>query len=458
MRWISNLRDASSRGTAALALAAGLFTDSVPAETFDVDRFDDPDPETVGQCDAAVPLDCSLRRAVFLAVATPNPPHTVKLQAGLHILTRSGVDDIGLVGDLDLLVPMLIQGAGEAETVVNGDSIDPDHVLGIGPSVSDVVLEDLTIVGGRHAVRSDGSVTLNRVSVSNGRPCLVNTGGAMVLNDVTIEDCRSSIGGGIFNMGSLSVAHSVFSHNSAPAGVPGDGGAGLHSLGGTVLIQDSHFRFNRSDRGGGILLSDADATIERTLFSFNGGDLGVAVLVDLFGTAVIRNSTFSGNDSDGSVLAVMEGTLRLDSITVANNSGGGAPNAIAGSDLGQVSLTNSAFDAPCDDAPVYTSLGGNVTTVVNSCGLGFSDRLVSDLRLLPLGDYGGPTETMPPGPDSILIDLLPGSGGCPPPTQDQRGFGRPAGQRCDAGAVEYQGMSDPANNIFSDGYEAVAAE
>jgi hypothetical protein len=63
--------------------------------------------------------------------------------------------------------------------------------------------------------------------------------------------------------------------------------------------------------------------------------------------------------------------------------------------------------------------------------------------LSPLGDYGGPTPTMPPLPGSPALD------GCTSGTSfttDQRGFARIVGPFADVGAVE--GVYNPAVTLL----------
>jgi hypothetical protein len=68
------------------------------------------------------------------------------------------------------------------------------------------------------------------------------------------------------------------------------------------------------------------------------------------------------------------------------------------------------------------------------------------LELLPLDDYGGGTETMPPKPGSPVID----AGSDEPGGVDQRGFPRLAGIRRDVGSVEFQ---DEAQELIA-GFQA----
>jgi hypothetical protein len=72
-----------------------------------------------------------------------------------------------------------------------------------------------------------------------------------------------------------------------------------------------------------------------------------------------------------------------------------------------------------------------------------SNNLIEGTALLsPLGDYGGPTQTMPPLPGSPTIDAGLDTGSLP--GSDQRGFARIVNGTVDIGAVEFQGAEDVA--------------
>ncbi len=57
----------------------------------------------------------------------------------------------------------------------------------------------------------------------------------------------------------------------------------------------------------------------------------------------------------------------------------------------------------------------------------------------PLGDYGGPTPTMPPLPGSPALDVATAIANL---TADQRALLRPVGSLPDLGSTEYQGSAD----------------
>ena len=107
---------------------------------------------------------------------------------------------------------------------------------------------------------------------------------------------------------------------------------------------------------------------------------------------------------------------------------------------------NTILDGTCKVLPVVDSLGGNVESEGNTCGLDHSSDQVyvpAPLLLLgPLQDNGGPTMTHAFLSGSVAIDWIPeadcvDADGLPLAT-DQRGEPRPGGTMCDVGAFEVQ--------------------
>jgi hypothetical protein len=118
----------------------------------------------------------------------------------------------------------------------------------------------------------------------------------------------------------------------------------------------------------------------------------------------------------------------LDNTIVAGN--------YVGSTLNDISGAVSASLAPTSANNLIDSLSfsGGLTDGTNGNIIGVAPGL------LPLGNYGGPTETMPPAPGSPAIDrgnpavaAVQGS--------DQRGFSRIIDGTVDIGAVEFQPTS-----------------
>ena len=161
--------------------------------------------------------------------------------------------------------------------------------------------------------------------------------------------------------------------------------------------------------------------------------------------AKVTNCTFADNQTPGNAGALWAGNGTVDVLntTFYSNDADYGP-AIFKGQSGKVTLTNVIF-ADNTTANEYSAVachetfgdgGGNVQwpDVKNNgnadtpCA---KDILFADPGLLPLGDNGGPTETMALPADSPAIDL-----GSDCPDRDQRG--KPREGNCDSGAYEVQ--------------------
>jgi len=231
------------------------------------------------------------------------------------------------------------------------------------------------------------------------RVFLVNGGVSLSLNNLTIANGRtvSSSGGGIANLGTLTVTNSTFSGNSAS----GTTGGGIFNTG-TLTVTNSTFSGNSAAVGGGIAN---------------------------FGTLTVTNSTFSGNSANGAngggifsenpanvvnstATATMKNTILAGS--------GGSGGACAGP------ITDGGYNRS-DDATCSFAAGSTSHTV-----------LPATLMLGTLRSNGGPTQTIALGVGSVATDAIPnGTNGCGTSiTTDQRGIARPQNSNCDIGAVE----------------------
>ena len=141
------------------------------------------------------------------------------------------------------------------------------------------------------------------------------------------------------------------------------------------------------------------------------------------------------------------GTTTLTNCTVSGNSarfGGGVHNSFGSAVTLENTIVagNTARFGP-DAAGVFTSQGNNLVGETDrSSGWVGSDLTGTsasplDPVLAPLGDYGGPTQTMALLPGSPAINA--GASGPNIPANDQRGLGRVGA--VDIGAFESQGFT-----------------
>ncbi len=503
-----------------------LLSGVADAATFIVDRFDDPFP--LNTCNTAVANDCSVREAVIAANNSADLDG-IQIPAGLYTLTREGsLEDGSIFGDLDILEPVLISGAGMDLTIIDGGGANGIqdtifHILSApGTEILNLTLQgseaDTASPGG---VRVDSHLTLRNVRIRNNDSpfvggCLVGLLGVLRIVDSEII-ANTGFGGGCYNQGDLTIERSLIANNVATAGGAifvsgGDlyldrvtlqsntaavaGGAIYHD-GGISRISDSVISGNQaisgdggavfinafsrtsdsvisgnqaiSGNGGAVFISGGAVYLDRVTVDSNtaGGNGGAAYvetgtlikIIDstlssnsafqsaavevLDGTVEIGNTTISGNTSSAQFTLAATGTgqMTLEHVTFYDNDGMGQEISA----VGLIEIGGSVIQGTCIGTNFLT-LTGNIESPGNTCG--FIPVLdianVADVGLMPLADYGGPTQTHLPLPDSIALDsnltcIAPGLY-----PNDQRGMTRPVqstnlGVRCDSGAVEYQG-------------------
>lgn len=344
---------AALAGAALLALA-----EPAAAVTLTVTRLDDPAP------DGCFPNDCSLREAVILANALAGAD-TVVLDAGMYQLTRAGSgEDGGLTGDLDVLGPLTLRGAGRTLTTVIGVGLGDRLVHAGAPLLlSDLRLENGTAPDGG-AVLSTVDLELRSIAIAASS---ANRGGgvawlpAVATVSLTASDClfagnlsTGAGGGGLMAEGpTIRLSRCTFDGNTALGGRGGgmfvDFSNSYRSTGGLNLLEvvDSHLEGNLADEGGGLLVLagaaimfdpqvGAQVSILRSTFSQNvaavglGGGLGVwhasQFLYEL--TVALTDSAFDGNTAGrGGGVATASATLVAAGVDFLGNasasSGGG---------------------------------------------------------------------------------------------------------------------------------------
>ena len=194
-----------------------------------------------------------------------------------------------------------------------------------------------------------------------------------------------------------------------------------------VLLTRSSITGNSVDTsgdalGGGIYVwSGAELTAIATTIAGNlaktgGNGFGGGLAIGPTASAVLRHVTLADN--------------RVQAGSIATH-GGNVSNG------GQLTIEDSIltggqayFGANC-----YGSLvkGGRNIDSGTTCGFGAGHLSSTDPQLLPLADYGGPTDSRALAPTSPAREAALA---CPAGGLDQRGAAAPSGVACDIGAVE----------------------
>ena len=261
-----------------------------------------------------------------------------------------------------------------------------------------------------------GNATIDASALSGGislsgnnssRVLQIAAGATVALAALTIRNgvapagsYPANSGGGILNQGTLTLTNCTLTGNQAVQSFAA-GGGGIENNNASLAVYNSTLAGNSALLGGGIdsyptaataLLSQC--TVAGNTATQNGGGCYSE------GTLIVDQSTLSGNQAGALCGGINQygGALTLKNSIVAGNT------QATGGDL--------AASNP------ITFAGANLTS--------------GTPLLSPLGNYGGPTQTMPPQLASPAIDAAIGSTF----TTDQRGFPRVVGAAADLGATE----------------------
>jgi hypothetical protein len=317
---------------------------------------------------------CSLRDALLAAAVAPEGANITFATSSFQNPTTITLTN----GTLNLPTKTTLTGptSGSGGTLTNLVTVN-----GNGTSIHQASSTIFTVTGAATSI-SNLAITGGWLSGNGGGPTygggILNSGTLTLTNSTVTNNGAVASGGGIYNTGTLTVVGCTISGNTGTANAQGEGGGIDNEDNGTLTITNSTIANNLSP---------------------NGYGSGIAVGS---GTATITNSTITGNSGgpDGGI-ANLGGTVVLGN-TIVNGNGG----------LNDVKGT-------------YTDNGGNILGYVNNNLINSSNNL----NLGPLGNYGGPTQTMLPLPGSSAI-CAGTSGNSPSGWQlpeiqidiDQRGF------------------------------------
>jgi predicted outer membrane repeat protein len=354
--------------------------------------------------------------------------------------------------------------------------VDDNPGVGFGGAISVTGPNELFVAGstfnGNIADKGGGAIYF-----ANGKGEVSDTtfNGNIVNDEIPTSDPDANLlgGGAILNDNEtkMTITRVAFDGNLSP---DGKGGA-VHARDGRMLVEDSSFNANiagdpTTEYLGGGLYNVGVLTVTRSAFIANiavSGD-GGGLANDRGGVAILANSTFDLNSAplgDGGALwngntqpGGVETTLRLLHVTLSNNLASNASavfNDAAGGHLVQVGNTivhqGAAPVDNCDAA--LNSLGHNIDSGA-SCGLDSpTDQENTDPMLQALAFNGGPLASLLSHELSGGSPALDAGDGdicqeAPVSYEDQRGESRPKQSNpdsesgCDLGAIE-NGTAQP---------------
>jgi hypothetical protein len=318
-----------------------------------------------------------------------------------------------------------IVGPGAGALTVSGNHASTVFDIQVGTTVS---LSGLTIANGQ-AVFGGGIINFSDLTVSNctlsGNTAQADGGG--IYNQATgtliVTDCTLVVntapgrdGGGIENVGTMTVSGSTLSGNYA------GGGGGIGTFDSVTTVTNCTFADNSASVGGGIASGFSKLTVTSSTFDHNsGGYRGGAIDIE-DSTLSATNCTFSGNSAiGGGGILDLASTLSATNCTFsgnsANNNGGlsyGGGGLFYGGggllNMGTATLANCTVRGNSTDGP--TSAGGidtspqnfdASTTLVNCTVADNTNQVLGGTGGLFAGHYGACHSTVTLG-NTIVVD------------------------------------------------------
>ncbi|MEO5914471.1 MAG: choice-of-anchor D domain-containing protein [Luteolibacter sp.] len=238
--------------------------------------------------------------------------------------------------------------------------------------------KDLTIAGGP-GITLDGGGTNRILSVISGK--------TVALRNLTLQHgSLFTPGGAILNKGLLTLTQCTLVGNS------GDSGGAIQCTGGTLLLENCTLSGNTAtgSSGGAIRNNDGSVALVQCTLTGNAALYGGAIF-NVSGSLKLYQCTVTGNDTSD-----FGGAIDCDSsLSIYNSIVAGNTSPTDGGDI--INHSQSSF----------VHLGANIIQdyVIETGGLQSGQAIINAApTLAPLGNYGGPTQTMPPLPGSPALD------------------------------------------------------
>ena len=303
--------------------------------------------------------------------------------------------------------------------------------------------------GGGGIYEQAGGLVLNSTLTGNAASALgggiASAGSGTIIgstingNAVTAAAVAHEGGGGLFSTTASDISQSTFANNSVTvSGAGSSGGGGIMSVG-NLTLDDSTVSGNAvlgsaaSSGGGGIYDANASSfqndTISNNTSKLDGGGIDVAASVSI----TLQNVTLFKNTAIGSGGNILNPfTMSLTNSIVAGGT------AASGADIKNTGTINSG-----DYNIIGTAVVGNLLTGT------LTHNKTADPFLLALSNNGGLTFTnadQTTSPGRAYIPYVAGNCGSVTLPQDQRGYTRGTGGRCDVGAFEFGGVPSAARH------------
>jgi predicted outer membrane repeat protein len=225
---------------------------------------------------------------------------------------------------------------------------------------------------------NSGTAFLNNLTIENGNDTSsvgggIFNSGVLTLRNSTVSDNTAIYGGGIWNQGTLTVTNSTVSGNTAS--VVGGGGGGILSYSGTSAITNSTVSGNTASvNGGGIYNYSSALTVTRSLVSDNGAPNGGGIFnynqapgtLTLINSSINKNTATEGGGGIYNLGTVTQPSTDKGGVSINGNTSGGNGGGFD-NEGGTVTLPNAAVirNSAVNGGGVYND-GGSAFSANNT--------------------------------------------------------------------------------------------
>ncbi len=400
--------------------------------------------EIVGPGTSNLILDQHEEERVF----TAKEVETLKMSG----LTLTGGEEEGIDGGGGLLARESevtlshVRVTGNSAVEGGGIAVEDESNLALIDSEVDHNVATEDIGGGisdthGSGLQIEGSTIAENEAAEDAGGGIGHEGEVLRLTDSTVRDNHADEGGGgIWFFGGF--PHAEITGSTIEGNSSGGGGGGIKAMNAELGVAISTIAHNTAAIAGGAIYADSAVAVEDSTLVGNEAPLAGGIVGESSEGLVVTTSTLTAN-TNGAVVAPSGSTAITGSTVVGNAAAAGAPSG--GVSGAQLTVTSTILDentlagAPSDCGGPVVSEGHNLLGSELGCSwaAGSGDRIGVDPLLAPLGNYGGPTATMPPASrESPAINH-----GSNPAATDQRHRTRPVPTgvgNTDIGAVEVQ--------------------
>jgi hypothetical protein len=201
-------------------------------------------------------------------------------------------------GELALSRSLTIAGPVANPVTISGNKAS--RVFDITSDSAIVTLSGLTITQGSSpdggGIANVGTLTVSHCTLSGNDATefgggIFNAGGTLTVSQSSLSGNSALFGGGIYNAGTLTVSQSSLSDNKA------DFGGGIYN-GGTLTVSQSSLSSNHAaSNGGGISNAFGTVTVSHSSLSDNSAASDGGGIFNRFGTLTVSQSSLSGNSA-----------------------------------------------------------------------------------------------------------------------------------------------------------------